>query len=166
MWTLRPDLHLAIDDGISHCRGDQISAHPWRRAELGAMNGHGNARAIATVQSILANGGVKGTRLLSEQGRCKVLEEQANSVDLVLGVPLRWGLGYCLNAPVPTNQLHLKRALGRNQAFWAGNGGSMSYVDLDARMMGDFYSPVHLSEYRVGELLGGGIVRGCAEGYR
>ena len=28
MWTLRPDLHLAIDDGISHCRGDQISAHP------------------------------------------------------------------------------------------------------------------------------------------
>jgi len=98
------------------------------------MNGHGNARAIATVQSILANGGVKGTRLLSEQGRCKVLEEQANGVDLVLGVPLRWGLGYCLNAPVPTNQLHPKRALGRNQAFWAGNGGSMSYVDLDARM--------------------------------
>src|SRR5437879_12130072 len=28
MWTLRPDLRLAIDDGISHCRGDQVSAHP------------------------------------------------------------------------------------------------------------------------------------------
>src|SRR5205085_5580059 len=28
LWTLRPDLHLAIDDRISHCRGDQISAHP------------------------------------------------------------------------------------------------------------------------------------------
>src|SRR5947208_14118377 len=25
---MRPDLHLAIDDGISHCRGDQISPHP------------------------------------------------------------------------------------------------------------------------------------------
>jgi CubicO group peptidase (beta-lactamase class C family) len=106
----------------------------WRRAELGAMNGHGNARAIATVQSILANGGVKGARLLSERGRHKVLEEQANGVDLVLGAPLRWGLGYCLNRPVRTNQLHPNGALGRNVAFWAGNGGSMSYVDLDARM--------------------------------
>src|SRR2546430_17539120 len=28
MWTLRPDLRLAIDDWISHCRGDQVSAHP------------------------------------------------------------------------------------------------------------------------------------------
>src|SRR3982075_4679893 len=28
MWTLRPDLRLAIDEGISHCRGDQVSAHP------------------------------------------------------------------------------------------------------------------------------------------
>jgi CubicO group peptidase (beta-lactamase class C family) len=98
------------------------------------MHGHGNARAIATVQSILANGGVQGIRLLSEQGRCKVLEEQANGVDLVLGVPLRWGVGYCLNVPVPTNQLHRQRALGSNVAFWAGNGGSMAYVDLDARM--------------------------------
>src|SRR5207245_10205210 len=25
---MRPELRLAIDDGISHCRGDQISAHP------------------------------------------------------------------------------------------------------------------------------------------
>ncbi|HEY6927392.1 MAG TPA: serine hydrolase domain-containing protein [Steroidobacteraceae bacterium] len=106
----------------------------WRRAELGAMNGHGNARAIAMIQSILANGGVKGTRLLSEQGRLRVLAEQANGVDLVLGVPLRWGMGYCLNLPVPRGQLDPSRALGRNVAFWAGNGGSMSYVDLDARM--------------------------------
>src|SRR5207237_8115029 len=28
MWTMRPELRLAIDDGISHCRGDQVSAHP------------------------------------------------------------------------------------------------------------------------------------------
>src|SRR5204863_6303521 len=28
LWTLPPALHLAIDDGISHCRGDQISPHP------------------------------------------------------------------------------------------------------------------------------------------
>ena len=98
------------------------------------MNGHGNARAIATIQSILANGGVNGTRLLSERGRLKVLEEQSDGVDLVLGVPLRWGMGYCLNPPVPVSQLDAIPALGRNVAFWAGNGGSMSYVDLDARM--------------------------------
>src|SRR5260221_9646034 len=28
MWTLRPDLRLALGDGISHWRGDQVSAHP------------------------------------------------------------------------------------------------------------------------------------------
>jgi CubicO group peptidase (beta-lactamase class C family) len=46
---------------------------PWRRAQAGAVNGHGNARGIATVQSILAAGGVGGTRVLSEAGRQRVL---------------------------------------------------------------------------------------------
>src|SRR5438874_5765842 len=39
----------------------------WRRAEIPAANGHGNARSVATIQSIIACGGeARGTRLLSE----------------------------------------------------------------------------------------------------
>jgi CubicO group peptidase (beta-lactamase class C family) len=38
---------------------------PWRRAELPAMNGHANARGLATLQSVLASGGANGIRLMS-----------------------------------------------------------------------------------------------------
>src|SRR5262249_14488601 len=32
----------------------------WRRAELGGSNGHGNARSVAKIQNVLANGGSSG----------------------------------------------------------------------------------------------------------
>lgn len=57
---------------------------PWRRADLGALNGHGNARAIATLQSILACGEANGVRLMSESGRERVLEQQSDGVDAFL----------------------------------------------------------------------------------
>jgi hypothetical protein len=66
---------------------------PWRRAEVGGMNGHGNAHGIAAAQSVLANGGAYGKKLLSDAGREQVLRTQADGVDLVLGIPLRWGHG-------------------------------------------------------------------------
>jgi CubicO group peptidase (beta-lactamase class C family) len=100
---------------------------PWRRGEIGGANGHGNARGIATVQSILAAGGVGGVRLLSEAGRERVLQVQSAGTDLVMGIPIHWGLGYCLDPLVAA-------AAGSRTAFWGGNGGSMSYVDLDRRM--------------------------------
>jgi CubicO group peptidase (beta-lactamase class C family) len=100
----------------------------WRRAEVGAVNGYGNARGIATLQSVLASGGANGIRLLSEAGRERVLEQQSDGIDLVLGMEARWGMGYCLDG-VPMGAPASARA-----AHWSGNGGSMSYVDLDARM--------------------------------
>lgn len=109
---------------------------PWRRAEMGALNGHGNARAIATLQSVLASGGANGVRMMSEAGRERVLERQSDGADLVLGVPADWGMGYSLNGTffgVPDTA---------RIAWWGGNGGSMSYVDLDARMAIG-YTPNH-----------------------
>jgi CubicO group peptidase (beta-lactamase class C family) len=101
---------------------------PWRRAEIGGANGHGNARGIATAQSVLANGGAFGKRLLSEAGRERVLERQADGVDVVLGYPIPWGLGYNLASH------YIAGAAGSRVAYWGGNGGSMSFVDLDRRM--------------------------------
>lgn len=99
----------------------------WRRAELGALNGHANARGIAAIQSVLASGGANGARLMSEAGRERVMEQQSDGVDLVMGLPCRWGMGYSLDHEymgVPANT---------RVAWWGGNGGSLSFVDLDAR---------------------------------
>jgi CubicO group peptidase (beta-lactamase class C family) len=100
----------------------------WRRAELGALNGHGNGRGIATVQSILAAGSANGVRLMSDAGRLRVLEQQSDGNDLVTGLPMRWGMGYSLD------RSYFGLPESRRVAWWAGNGGSLSYVDLDARM--------------------------------
>lgn len=99
---------------------------PWRRAGMGALNGHGNARGIATAQSVLASGGAAGTKLMTESGRRRVLAQQAAGMDLVLEIPLRWGMGYCLNGEIVPGA-------SANVAWWAGNGGSMSFVDIDRR---------------------------------
>jgi CubicO group peptidase (beta-lactamase class C family) len=105
----------------------------WRRAEVGAANGHGNARSVAQIQSIVANGGeVPGLRLLSPQTIKLIFQEQANGVDLVLELPLRFGIGYGL---VNETVSHINR--GRtdgNVCFWGGWGGSLVIVDVDRRM--------------------------------
>ena len=102
----------------------------WRRAEIGAANGHGNARAVARIQSIVANGGVyDGVRLLSPQTIAAIFEEQANGVDLVLGIPVRFGIGYGLPDPVTVPYLPTGRV-----CYWGGWGGSLVVADADRRL--------------------------------
>ncbi len=105
-----------------------VWSEDWRRAEIPAAGGHGNARSVATIQAILANGGtLAGRRFLSGAGVERVLEEQANGRDLVLGVPIRFGMGYGLPSPLmPIN------ATGR-ACYWGGYGGSVIVVDLERR---------------------------------
>src|SRR6516165_7799087 len=53
----------------------------WRRADIGAGNGHGNARSVARLQSAVACGGeVDGVRLLSPQTIDRVFEVQSHMV--------------------------------------------------------------------------------------
>jgi CubicO group peptidase (beta-lactamase class C family) len=101
----------------------------WRRAEIPAANGHGNARSIATVQSVVANGGMlSGQRILSARGCQRIFEEQANGTDLVLGLPIRFGMGYGLTSDA--------MPLGPNPhtCFWGGWGGSLVIVDTDTHV--------------------------------
>ena len=101
----------------------------WRRAEIPAAGGQGNARSVARVQSVLAHGGeIDGVRLLSEAGCLRALERQIDGMDLVLGVPLRFGLGYGLpspEAPLSPNE---------HACYWGGWGGSLVVVDMDAHL--------------------------------
>jgi CubicO group peptidase (beta-lactamase class C family) len=99
----------------------------WRGAEIPAANGHGNARSVAIVQTLVANGGVSnGKRILSEAGVRRALELQIKGDDLVLGVPSSYGLGYGL----PGGQLPMPNP---NSCYWGGYGGSIVINDLDAQ---------------------------------
>ncbi|GAA3207876.1 serine hydrolase domain-containing protein [Dactylosporangium siamense] len=96
----------------------------WRGAEIPAVGGIGNARAVAEIHTILANGGVaKGRRFMSEAGCRRALRPQVEGVDLVLGVPMRFGLGFALDTGLMPNPGTL---------FWGGYGGSLAIIDLDA----------------------------------
>ncbi|MGH8196950.1 MAG: serine hydrolase [Steroidobacteraceae bacterium] len=100
----------------------------WRRAEVGAVDGHGNARSIATIHSVLACGEANGFRLLSDTVRERALEPQSNGVDLVFGVATKWGMGFALEHAIVPNPLR------HRLAFWVGNGGLLGLADLDERM--------------------------------
>ncbi|MEZ5218494.1 MAG: serine hydrolase domain-containing protein [Ilumatobacteraceae bacterium] len=102
----------------------------WRRTEIGAANGQGNARSVARIQSVVSHGGeVDGVRLLSPSTIELIFEEQSNGVDLCLGVPLRFGIGYALADHEQFDYLP-----GSGICFRGGWGGSMIINDLDRRM--------------------------------
>src|SRR3954468_13159498 len=64
----------------------------WRRSQIPAASGFGNARSVALVQSVMACGGaVRGVRLLSQAGCDRAREEQFSGEDRRLGMPVRWG---------------------------------------------------------------------------
>ena len=102
----------------------------WRRADMGALNGHGNARSVARILSSISLGGeVDGVRLLSEKTIDLAFEEQSNGIDLVLGVPLRRGMGFGL-----ADQESMPSVPGGRVAFWGGWGGSVIIMDPDRRL--------------------------------
>ena len=103
----------------------------WRAAEIPAVNGHGNARSIAGIHSILANGGVaKGKRFMSDAGCRKALELQIEGTDLIMShmPPARFGMGFAL--PGPLLDLDLPNP---NTLHWGGGGCSWIFIDMDAR---------------------------------
>jgi CubicO group peptidase (beta-lactamase class C family) len=128
----------------------------WRRAEIPAANGQGNARSVAAIQSVIAGRGqARGVRLLSAAGTDAIFEEQSNGTDLVLGVPLRFGLGYGLgNADMP---------LGPQACYWGGYGGSVIVMDQDAELT-VCYVMNRMESGLVGDLRGTNIIAATVEG--
>lgn len=133
-----PPRGAAIGDGgqtelqanMSNNPGIDVTAtrtRGWRGAEIPAAGGTGNARSVAEIHAILANGGVaKGKRFLSEAGCRKALELQIEGPDLILGTPARYGMGFGLAGgvvPLPNP----------NTIYWGGYGGSLIIIDMDAR---------------------------------
>jgi len=105
----------------------ETKTRAWRGAEIPAGGGTGNARSVALIHTILANGGVaKGKRFMSEAGCRKALELQIEGTDLILGMHTRYGMGFGLAGgvvPLPSP----------NSIYWGGYGGSLIMIDMDAR---------------------------------
>lgn len=119
-----------LQRNMSHNPGVDVHwtrTRQWRGAEIPAAGGTGNARSIALVHTILANGGVAGgKRFMSEAGCRKALELQIEGQDLILAMPARFGMGFGLaggTLPLPNP----------NTIFWGGYGGSLVIIDMDAR---------------------------------
>ena len=128
----------------------------WRRAEIPAAGGHGNARSVGAVQSVLACGGTaRGVRLLSPEGCERALAEQYRGPDGILGVPMRYGNGYGLHSGWLPNP---------RTCFWGGWGGSMVVVNLDARMTVSYVMNQMLDQGRMGDGRAFGIVVAAYDG--
>ncbi|TPW99260.1 beta-lactamase family protein, partial [Schumannella luteola] len=123
-----PPDHPAVRTLGNPVLGAEYSWTPqWRRAQLGGANGHGNARSLARIQSVLTNGGeLDGRRFLSTTTIERVFEQQSDGLDLVLFQPLRFGIGYALPHPAVTPYL----PEGSRVAFWGGWGGSLILNDV------------------------------------
>jgi CubicO group peptidase (beta-lactamase class C family) len=133
-----PPPGAAIGDGVQTPLQANMANNPgidvsetktraWRGAEIPAAGGTGNARSVAEIHAILANGGLaKGKRIMSEAGCRKALELQIEGTDLILGLPARFGMGFGLAGgavPFPNP----------NTIYWGGYGGSVAIIDMDAR---------------------------------
>jgi CubicO group peptidase (beta-lactamase class C family) len=106
-----------------------VETEGWRRADIGAVNGHGNARALARALSPISLGGTaNGVQLLSQETIDLIFSEQSNGVDVVLMIPLRFGIGFGLPCPQSVPAVPDERV-----CFWGGWGGSMAVMDPDRR---------------------------------
>ncbi|GKT42887.1 beta-lactamase domain-containing protein 2 [Colletotrichum spaethianum] len=103
----------------------------WRQGNILSGSGHSNARAVNRILSAISLGGsVDGKRLLSRETLDLIFEEQSNGVDLVIGAPLRFGVGFALTVDDgPAAYLSKGRV-----CFWGGLGGSLAVMDLDRKM--------------------------------
>jgi CubicO group peptidase (beta-lactamase class C family) len=159
-----PPPGTAVGDGEQSKLSANMSRNPgidvmetrtrsWRAAEIPAANGHGNARSIAEIHVLLANGGVaKGRRILSEAGCRKALELQIEGQDLILGAPARFGMGFGL----PSAQVPLPHP---NTIFWGGYGGSLAIIDMDARTTFG-YAMNKMAATAMGDMRGMGLAMG------
>jgi CubicO group peptidase (beta-lactamase class C family) len=106
-----------------------VNTEAWRKAEIPAGGGHGNARAVVRAQTPLVTGGSAfGVELLSAAGCKRIQEEQTNGLDAVLMMPIRFGMGYGFpNELIPLSP-------NDTAMFWGGAGGSTIIIDQENRV--------------------------------
>jgi CubicO group peptidase (beta-lactamase class C family) len=100
--------------------GDEANAAEWRMAEIPAANGHGTALGLVTVFGTLVDG---SERLISAKTLQAARTSNGRHTDVVLGMPLEFGLGFGLSGP--------EGHFGPNEAAFGHDGFGGSAVGAD-----------------------------------
>lgn len=101
---------------------------PWQKAGLPAGGISANARSLARLFALLANGGsLAGTRLLSPATMAAATRERVSGIDQCIGNDRRYGAGYALNS-------HGRMGPHPSAFGHGGWGGSTAFADPDAKL--------------------------------
>ena len=136
---------------------ENFNSKNWLKKEFASANGHGNARAIASLFGGLANSGrIDGKQILSEDIIKLAISEHWNELDRMTNRHFRFGCGFMLSCPpFPFG--------GKKDNFGhTGIGGAVGFGDPDKRMgfsyccnrmapiadLGPFATPMIESLYR------------------
>ena len=98
----------------------------WRNAAIPSTNGHGTARAVASLYAAFLRGGPTGTHWVGEALRSEAVAIHADGEDRVTRRPSRFGLGFQLAQPA--------RPIGASARAFGhfGYGGSLGFADPEA----------------------------------
>ena len=115
---------------------EMANSELWRKGEVGAVNGFTNARGLADVLSAVTLAGSSEQDplpgLLDEETRDRIFEEQFIGTDVLLGVPVRWGIGYALRGADVSTEGSVEGVVPEGRvAYWGGWGGSMVIMDVE-----------------------------------
>lgn len=99
----------------------------FRKTQFASGNGHSNARAIAQIYGILAQGGsTEGKTLLSQEILDDAIIEQWDAVEKITDRHFRYATGFMLNNP------YFKVGDNPRNYGHPGLGGSIGFADPDA----------------------------------
>ncbi len=110
-------------------KDEDFNSSDWFRGEFASANGHGNARAIASLYGGMTyNGLIDGKRLLSEAVIADAILEHWDDMDRMTNRHFRFGCGFMLSCPpFPFG--------GRRDNFGhTGIGGAVGFGDPHARL--------------------------------
>ncbi|KAI0152717.1 beta-lactamase [Xylariaceae sp. FL1272] len=109
----------------------------WKRAEMGATNGHTNARGMnRTMSAITLGGTVRGVQILKPETIDLIFKEQYQGPDATVLAPMRWGIGFALRGSTEgqTQSLLDPFVPVGKICYWGGWGGSINIMDLDRKI--------------------------------
>ncbi|KAL4924984.1 serine hydrolase domain-containing protein [Aspergillus undulatus] len=151
-----PDKNHPMAIAIRAMRGVRMDAShagtpAFRRCGIGSMGGLSNARGFNKILEIITNRGtINGHQYLKPSTIDLIFEKQAEGPDLVLGLPLKMGMGFGLDNKsvdwLPEGKV----------CFWGGYGGSLAIMDLERGVT---------FTYAMNRMATGTLGNSCAEAY-
>ncbi len=112
---------------LAPVRPGLANTEAWRRQGTPSAAGQGNARALAQIYGALAHERrIENLELVSKAALAEATSVQIEGEDLVLRVPMSWGVGFALNKSMGVYGSS-PRAFGHH-----GWGGSFAFADPDA----------------------------------